>query len=192
MADNIFLASHITITAYGFWLPNDPRGSGSKEVRKVDLRPFGPPTFIEDRKVSRAGMANNLQWQSEAKGVLKHSPAAFDEDQRNAIAAGFGRAVVESGYRIHACAVLRKHAHLVVAAHLRKPNLIEKHLKSRATNRLRSDGLWLPDREVWGGNGWIRFIFDADDLRRTICYVNDNPRKEGLHDQNWDWIVPYL
>ncbi len=33
--------THITITAYGFWLPNDPRGSGSRIVRAQHLYEAG-------------------------------------------------------------------------------------------------------------------------------------------------------
>src|SRR5690606_29653707 len=35
------LASHLVLTGYGHWHPNDPRGSGSHEIRKTELRPLG-------------------------------------------------------------------------------------------------------------------------------------------------------
>lgn len=38
------IAYHLILTAYGFWLPNDPRGSGSETVRAGQLTPFGPAT----------------------------------------------------------------------------------------------------------------------------------------------------
>jgi hypothetical protein len=73
------IASHITFGGYEFWLPNDPRGSGSQEVRKRELRPFGQATFIAERRQSRARLPNSLQWQRAAKSVLTHPPAKFDE-----------------------------------------------------------------------------------------------------------------
>jgi hypothetical protein len=37
------LASHVIITAYGFWLPNEERGSWSDFVRSWELfKNFGP------------------------------------------------------------------------------------------------------------------------------------------------------
>ena len=38
----IVIAHHLTWTLYGWWLPNDPRGSNSKYVVNVDLRELGP------------------------------------------------------------------------------------------------------------------------------------------------------
>jgi hypothetical protein len=35
------LAAHIIFTAYGFWLPNDPRGSWSEWVAAWELFRFG-------------------------------------------------------------------------------------------------------------------------------------------------------
>ena len=41
---------HIIMPVYGFWLPNDPRGSWSDTVRKWELTRFGPPTKSLERK----------------------------------------------------------------------------------------------------------------------------------------------
>ena len=37
-------AFHLIISAYGFWLPNDPRGSWSDFVGSWELYKFGPAT----------------------------------------------------------------------------------------------------------------------------------------------------
>lgn len=42
----VVVAYHLILTAYGFWLPNDPRGSWSDVVRVFELRPFGPATKV--------------------------------------------------------------------------------------------------------------------------------------------------
>jgi hypothetical protein len=41
------LAYHLNWGAYGFWLPNDPRGSGSSYVWSDDLYKHGPATKVE-------------------------------------------------------------------------------------------------------------------------------------------------
>ena len=41
------LAYHVIFSTYGFWLPNDPRGSWSTDVRNPDLLTFGEATKVE-------------------------------------------------------------------------------------------------------------------------------------------------
>ena len=41
----VTIAVHLIFSGYGTWLPNDPRGSGSDEVRKPDLDDPGPIHF---------------------------------------------------------------------------------------------------------------------------------------------------
>ena len=37
------IAHHIILTGYGHWLPNDPRGSMSHEIRAPKIAELGPP-----------------------------------------------------------------------------------------------------------------------------------------------------
>ena len=48
------LAYHVVLTCYGFWLPNDPRGSWSQFVRAFELyRVGGPATKVQtDRSLA--------------------------------------------------------------------------------------------------------------------------------------------
>jgi hypothetical protein len=39
--DRIIIAHHLVMTLYGHWLSNDPRGSGSQEIRKDELKDLG-------------------------------------------------------------------------------------------------------------------------------------------------------
>jgi hypothetical protein len=41
------LGYHIILSAYGFWLPNDPRGSWSETIRVYELLQFGPATKVK-------------------------------------------------------------------------------------------------------------------------------------------------
>jgi hypothetical protein len=38
----MIIAYHAIFTTYGTWLPNDPRGSYSKEIYNAPLRMLGP------------------------------------------------------------------------------------------------------------------------------------------------------
>src|SRR6201999_2320473 len=83
------LAYHLIMTAYGFWLPNDPRGSWSEFVGSWEIYKFGPATkTTEKRSLAREphGVAERIA----AKKALKYPPVRFDEIQRQAIGEGFG------------------------------------------------------------------------------------------------------
>ena len=42
------LGYHIILSAYGFWLPNDPRGSWSDTIRVYELLRFGSALNTND------------------------------------------------------------------------------------------------------------------------------------------------
>ena len=45
MAHPLVIAYHLIWTAYGWWLPNDPRGSGSKEIACDPIAELGELHF---------------------------------------------------------------------------------------------------------------------------------------------------
>ena len=107
-------AYHCIITAYGFWLPNDPRGSWSDWVRRWELLAYGKATKVETRR-SVAKRPHDCQRRLEAKKALRYPVVFFNGRQALAVATGFKRAITESGYFVHACSILPQHAHLVIA-----------------------------------------------------------------------------
>jgi hypothetical protein len=120
---------HLIISAYGFWLPNDPRGSWSEFVGAWELLKFGGPTKV-DQKRSYAHDPHNRQRRLDAKKALKYPPVRFGAAQRAAVAEGFAQAIAEGDYRIHACCFGYDHAHLVVCRHDRTIEQVARHLKS--------------------------------------------------------------
>src|SRR5437660_86053 len=110
------LAYHVIYCAYGFWLPNDPRGSRSTEVRATNLQPFGPATPT-DATASVAAVQHDVTVRRCAKEALKYPEVVFDGHQAHSVGLGFGAAVQKSGYVIHACAILPSHGHLVIRRH---------------------------------------------------------------------------
>ena len=105
---------HIILSAYGFWLPNDPRGSWSEFVRSWELSRFGEATKVDHgRSVARVPHDRDLRLA--AKQALKYPAVRFTGEQAVAIAKGFGRYVERSGVTIWACAILPEHVHLVLA-----------------------------------------------------------------------------
>jgi len=70
------LGYHAIFGAYGFWLPNDPRGSWSKFVGCWELARFGKATKMDTRR-SVAGAPHDRRLRQEAKRALKYSPVQF-------------------------------------------------------------------------------------------------------------------
>jgi REP element-mobilizing transposase RayT len=190
------VASHIIFTAYGFWLPNDPRGSWSDFVRKWELLFFGKATKTDDTR-SVAPVPHDRELRRAAKKALKYPPVRFTRNQALAIAKGFAKAIRESGYIVVACSIMPDYAHMVVLRHARIAERIIGHLKARATQNLLDERLH-PFAEfkdgdgeippVWARGGWKVFLDSVEDIERAIRYVENNPLKEGKKKQTWSFV----
>lgn len=153
---------HVIISAYGFWLPNDPRGSWSDWVRRWELVRFGKATKV-DTRASVAGAGHDIHQRRAAKRALTFPEVQFTGKQSQAIGFGFRTAVDEGGYLVYACSILPQHTHMVVGPHERSIGRIVAHFKARATQRLSRDGLHplsafrQPDGAIpspWARNSW--------------------------------------
>ena len=189
---------HLILTAYGFWLPNDPRGSWSDFVASWELYKFGSATKTTERHRNLAQDPHDVEARLAAKRVLKYPPVRFDEPQRQAIADGFARAIADAGYPCHACCIGHDHSHLVMGRHDRSIERIAQHLKSKATmaltqsdihplgNHRRRDGT-IPT--PWAAGDWHIFIDNVEHLSFAIRYVQKHPMKEGLAPQLWPFVI---
>jgi REP element-mobilizing transposase RayT len=190
---------HVIFAAYGFWLPNDPRGSWSDWVRRWDLLRFGKATNVATRQ-SVASVEHDRSLRMAAKRALTYPAVQFTGLQARAVGTGFRSAVEESGYVIYSCSILPEHVHMVLGPQQRRVQRIVGHLKAWATQQLSRDGLHPlckfreKDGTVpspWGRNCWKVFLYDERHLRRAIEYVERNPQKEGKPRQQWSFVRPY-
>jgi REP element-mobilizing transposase RayT len=185
------LAFHVMFGAYGFWLPNDPRGSWSDFVASFELDRAGPATKVTTRQ-SLAGQPHDHHLRLEAKKHLKFPPVPLDGLQARAVGEGFKQALEEGSYLLHACTILPEHVHLVIGRHARRFGQIVGHLKARATQRLFAENLWADQqRPVWAERFWKVFLDTPPAVQRAIEYVEQNPLKEGKPRQRWTFVVPY-
>jgi len=99
-------AYHIVFCVYGFWLPNDPRGSWSGYVGSKKILRLGYATKT-DTRISVAKSAHNYSLRLLQKGGLKYPSVRLSKAQIEAVKRGFQIGIEEGGYRVHACAVLR-------------------------------------------------------------------------------------
>jgi len=187
-------AFHAIFSAYGFWLPNDPRSSWSTWVGAWELFRYGGKATKVDTTRSVAARQCDFARRQETKRHLKHAPVIFTGVQARAVGQGFYIASQKAGYRILACAILPDHVHVVAAAHRNKPTQVVGHLKREATLQLVQQGLHpfrrlyeagRPLPSCWAEKCWKVFLDTRADEQRAIRYVEENPAKEGKPRQHW-------
>jgi REP-associated tyrosine transposase len=190
------LAYHVIFGVYGFWLPNDPRGSWSTWVASWELYRHGPATKTRARR-SLAGLPHDLRRRSAAKVALKYPPVRLNGTQALAVGRGFKQAAVEADYIILACSILPEHVHLVLRRSDRRVELMIAHLKRRATqclgreglhplaNCARSDG---SRPSPWARGSWCVYLNTELQTQRAIDYVVENLCKEGKPEQRWSLV----
>ncbi len=192
------LAYHVVISAYGFWLPNDPRGSGSDFIRKHALHDFGPATKVHTSD-SVARRPHDRTARELAKEALRYPPVRFSGEQARAIGCAFGDYCGRSGTTVWACAILPDHAHLVVAHSERLIRWVVNQLKGAASRRLMQDRLHPLARfrgdgalpSCWAHRPWIVYLDSEADVHGRIRYAEANPCKEGKPRQRWSFVLPY-
>ena len=191
------VATHCIWGAYGFWLPNDPRGSGSSYVGSHAIWKVGGDAMLIATDRSVAGKKHDFALRMAGKAALRKPAMRFDTEQIAAIAEGFGSAVAVGEYQLHACAIMPDHVHVILGHHPSVSSKIVAHLKSFGTKELNRRGL-NPYAALLGRDGqrvWadrFRQVFlTAADVPRCVQYVRDNPVKAGLPVQEWQFIRPW-
>jgi len=192
----MILGSHVIFSAYGFWLPNDPRGSWSDFVGSWELFRFGRATKIDTRR-SVAASPHDRAARMTAKSALRYPPVRFTGVQARAVGRGFAEFVARTDLTVWACSILSDHVHMVVGRHRYPVEQAVTLLKGAATRRLSAEGLHPFRSEVpirgrlprpWARGEWKVFLNDADEIARAIRYVERNPIKEGKPPQKWSFV----
>jgi REP element-mobilizing transposase RayT len=193
------LGYHLVCSAYGFWLPNDERGSGSDFVRASHLTKFGPANPVSTRR-SVAHKPFDFELRRIAESSLIYPPVQFTREQIAAIARGFENEISTFGGDIHACAIMPEHFHMVIGPHPYDIRRFAGRLKGAATKQLREEGLHpfaghlqkdgtLPS--PWARLPWVVYLWSVDNMRRTIAYVENHPVKHRMPPQRWSFVKKY-
>ena len=191
-------ATHLILGMYGFWLPNDERGSWSDFIGSWELLRFGSATTIHTRH-SRAHQPFDPAQRAAAKARLKHPSVILTGAQALAIGRGFAHYAKRANVVIYACAILPEHIHLVIARHRHQVETIAQQLKSAATRRLIAEDLH-PQAAHQGGKRrppkafargqWKVYLNSDAAIARAINYVEQNPVREHLPRQRWHFVTP--
>src|SRR5262245_51528588 len=116
------LAHHLMWTAYGWWLPNDPRGSESHEIRVEKVAELGEMHY--GRKEIQPSRRELQEFFAESRDVLAHEPKLFTADDIQFVGKCLGETILERGYTCYACAVMPDHVHLLIRRHRDKAEVM--------------------------------------------------------------------
>jgi len=189
MPKPLVIAYHLIWTAYGYWLPNDPRGSTSHHIRNKKISELGQWHFGR-YKIQPTGKAVR-EFQEKAATVLKYSLLKFDKPEIMEIAQAFTDMITQQCYTCYACTIMPDHVHVLIRKHKHSAEEMIENLQESSRLRLRETKHRSWDHPVWGGEGWKVFLHHPSEVREIIRYIEDNPIKWGLPRQKWPYVAEY-
>jgi REP element-mobilizing transposase RayT len=175
----MIIAYHAIFTTYGTWLPNDPRGSYSKEIYNEQLRLLGEIKYGRQIPPPRKSIS---RFYSEAIPSLKRAQFLINDRTREIVAAGFETAAQRLNIDIPACAIMDDHIHIIVFRSQYRIEYLVNQFKGAATRALKLK------QSPWSRGCWKVFINNTEALIAAIKYVKANPVKSGLTPQNWRFV----
>jgi len=83
------------------------------------------------------------------------------------------------------------HVHVLIRKHRDAAETMIDELQHESRDALHDMKRRAIDHPIWGGPGWKVFLETADDIRRVVRYVEENPIKARRAAQRWDFVKPY-
>jgi REP element-mobilizing transposase RayT len=180
---------HLIWTAYGWWLPNDPRGSTSTDIRCARIAGLGKLHYGR-KKIQPAGRVIDEFYEA-ARSLLKHALLEFTEEEIWAIGGAFADVIRARNYTCYGCAIMPDHVHMLIRKHRDLAETMIGHFQNVSREALIQLGRRRQDHPVWGGPGWKVYLDSLDDMERTVRYILDNPIKVGRPPQVWPFVEAY-
>jgi REP element-mobilizing transposase RayT len=189
IGDPMVIAYHLIWTGYGWWLPNDPRGSGSREVRVDMLRDLGEVHYGRRRIQPPRHLVR--EFYAEAHKRLRFDPLQFDAADRQVIAEAFADTIRTHRYTCYAAAIMPDPVHLLIRKHRERVEQMIDDFQAESRAILCELPTVPGDHPVWIQGAWKVFLDTPADIRRTVRYIEQNPGKDGLAPQHWSFVTPY-
>ena len=180
---------HLIWTVYGYWLPNDIRGSTSTEVRVASIKDLAALHY--GRKPAQPSSKELRTFLGRAHDELKHSVHTLSQDDIAVVGKAFATLVAERRYLCYACAIMPDHVHILVRRNPDRAEEMIKQFQDASRQALIHTGDWGATHPVWTQGGWKGFMNSQKDFQRTIEYIRANPKEIKLPEQLWDFVVPY-
>jgi REP element-mobilizing transposase RayT len=175
------IAYHAIFTTYGTWLPNDPRGSYSKDVYIEQLQSLG--TVRYGRQNPQPSKKTLQMFWAVARQKTIRPPFFINDRTRPLVASGFRTITNKFNITVPACAIMNDHVHILIMRSKYRIEYLVNQLKGAATNKLNLK------RTPWTRSFWKVFINDTDTLRTAAEYIHANPENSGLSVQSWDFVT---
>ena len=182
----MILGIHLVWTCYGWWFPNDPRGSWSKDVWSPELRELGKNAARGRRSVQPSGDKLN-KYISTAQERLKHAPVELNGIMRRTAKTAIMRQARLNNYVIMALAVMPRHAHAVVLRHNHAQGRIVRGFKAVSSREIRkllaasftrrddrAENSATDKIPVWSRGYWARFLNTEPDIKAAVDYVKSH------------------
>lgn len=175
---------HVTISCYGHWLPNDPRGSGSRFVGSEELFHRGGPATKTNSRVSVAHEPHDVESRLRTKERLKYPPVLLTPAQietvKNVIHLAGTPALLPETPLI-TCAVALDHTHILFGPTPIDIDEVVMQIKEETVKALLEKGIH-PRSEshpeprhaptsVWSRGCWKVFIDTPEHLEKTKHYI---------------------
>jgi REP element-mobilizing transposase RayT len=180
---------HLIWTVYGWWLPNDPRGSSSYEIRVERIADLGELHY--GRKQVQPRSAELRQFYDQARDLLQHPSPLFTPAEIELTGTSIAQVIAERRYTCYACAILPEHVHMLIRRHRDMGEEMILALQRTSRQTMIDAGHRSVTRPVWGGPGWKVFLYTREDMERIVKYIRNNPLKAGLQPQTWPFVKPY-
>lgn len=190
----MILAYHLVWTAYGWWFPNDPRGSWSEEIwnPRLSKLPATGKDHTRGRQPVQPTPAELHKWLKKAQQLLKYPPVSLDGNAREITRNAMKKQVKIHGYGVLALAVMPEHVHVVVKRHEHRyerivqafksvsSRALRKHfrlaaLPARRDERIRAAGSTAKQNKqvpIWSRGYWVRYLDTEKAIEPAIAYVD--------------------
>jgi REP element-mobilizing transposase RayT len=180
---------HLIWTLYGWWLPNDPRGSMSREILVEQIADLGEHHY--GRKTVQPLPAELRAFYDRARAVLKHQLLRLTDDDIQIVGKAIGEAIKAAGYTCYSCAIMPDHIHALIRRHRDKAEVMIERLQNASWEALIAAQRRPAEHPVWGGPGWKVFLNTHTDMERIDRYVRQNPIKARRPAQRWSFVTQY-
>lgn len=178
----MIIGYHAIFTTYGTWLPNDPRGSYSKEIYKAELAEPGRIQY--GRQNPQPGRERVRRFRAAAMPRLSRPPYYITNATRASVAEGFATVTERLRLTVLACSIMNDHVHLLVLRSKYRIEYLVNQFKGAATSNLKLN------KTPWTRKAWKVFIDDEEALEAAAAYIEANPMAAGLRPQRWEFVSP--
>ena len=189
----MIIAVHLVHTLYGHWAVNDPRGSGSTDFIDLKFEPLGPIHCRRKPRHEQPSRRELKDFHAQHEELLNFPIFWIDDPKREAIAEAITEVLRGQKYTCYACAICGNHLHLVIRTHKHDAETMWNFFADgvRGRLRLRFAAEISPNHPVISARPYKMFLYTPQQVRERIKYVEDNPPKENLARQQWDFVVAY-